>query len=57
MVKRKTKHELLIEAAQQAIEALFSDTSVSQTETASDLRDIIDDCRMKIESMGSTSDD
>ena len=48
---RKTLHQRKIEAAEKAIEELFSDTSVPEEETISDLKDIMDQLRIKIGSL------
>jgi len=46
------KTQRLIEEAKAAIQALFSDTSVSQSETLEALTELADDLDMKIESLG-----
>jgi hypothetical protein len=46
------KTQRLIEEAKAAIEALFSDTSVSQETTLEALRELADDLDMKIEALG-----
>ena len=45
MAKEKTKHQLLIEAAEKSIDDLFADTSVSQSKT----REALDNLAGKIE--------
>ena len=44
-------HEKQREAIKVSIDRLFSDTSVSQQETAADLRDIIEHCEAIIDSL------
>lgn len=46
-----SKNERLIGAAQKAIDDLFSDESVSQKQAVENLRDIIEDCKIKIDSL------
>ncbi len=53
MAKRKTEHDRLLDAAQKAIEDLFSDTSVSAAQTRSDLNDLRTDIDIKIECIDS----
>ena len=48
----EARHARLVQAVSEAIENLFSDTTVEKDQTCDDLRDIICDCRMKIDSMG-----
>ena len=50
-IPRKTLHQRKIEAAEEAMEELFSDTSVPEEETISDLKDIMDQLRIKIGSL------
>jgi len=46
------KHEMLIEQAKEAIDNLFSDTSVSKEQTKEDLEELIEEIQCKIESLG-----
>lgn len=43
------RHGLLLMEVEGAIEKLFSDSTVPQYQTRTDLQDIIDGCQMKIE--------
>jgi DeoR/GlpR family transcriptional regulator of sugar metabolism len=44
-----TRHEKLIQAAKDAIDAVFSDTSVSQRQTLEDLGELADELEIKQE--------
>lgn len=46
-----TLHERLVKQAKQAIEEVFSDTSVDPEQTADDLQQLIDDTAMMVQSI------
>jgi hypothetical protein len=48
---KNKKHELLIEKAKEAINDLFSDTSVSKNETKGDMEDLLDEIQIKISTL------
>ena len=50
--KSESNHERLIREAEEAIDALFSDSSVSKQQTAIDMGDIIVGMEFKIKSLG-----
>lgn len=51
MTKRETQHDRKVKAVEAAIEELFADTTVDRETTANDLRDIIDDLRIKLDAL------
>ena len=44
-------HENLVDAAKEAIQNLFGDTSVPQSTTRESLKDLIDEIKMMIETL------
>jgi hypothetical protein len=48
---KNKKHELLLERAKEAIDDLFSDTSVSKGKTREDLEELVDEIHFKIETI------
>ena len=50
----KTKHEILYDKALKAIEELFSDTSITQTETKMSLIALMDEIDIKLDCLPNT---